>query len=199
MLTGNKADLRHFYRQRRNDLTPADHEHYSQQICQQIISFIPAHQPLSIHLFLAIEHHREVDLTPLIPLLWEQQHRLYVPRVTGNRLEHVRLLPETTLRKNHYGIPEPSPEHLAVSYETLQHIDIILTPLLVADKTGNRVGYGGGFYDRFFQEFPKAQRIGLGFFPPINAIQDCYEGDIPLDYYITPEKIFAFENRKMVR
>ena len=74
--------------------------------------------------------------------------------------------------------------------------DIIITPLLYCDNQGNRVGYGKGFYDRFFMKAKTQIKIGLSFFPPNEEIADISEADIPLDYLVTPEGVFEFSSFK---
>ncbi|MNT52815.1 5-formyltetrahydrofolate cyclo-ligase family protein [compost metagenome] len=72
-------------------------------------------------------------------------------------------------------------------------LDYVLTPLLYCDSSGNRVGYGKGFYDQFFSEYPNInKKIGLNFFPPNEIITDVYEKDVQLDAVITPNQIFKF-------
>lgn len=72
-------------------------------------------------------------------------------------------------------------------------IDVVFVPLLAFDKTGHRVGYGKGFYDDFLAKCrPQTIKIGLSFFDAEDHIEDIYQGDIPLDYCITPNKIYKF-------
>jgi 5-formyltetrahydrofolate cyclo-ligase len=68
-----------------------------------------------------------------------------------------------------------------------------VTPLLVADHQGHRLGYGGGFYDRYLSNPDiKALKAGLSFFEPIDEIPKSEPHDIPLDVLITPEKVYEF-------
>ncbi len=176
----------------RKKLSQQQIQAYSQAICRQFIAQLPE-KPTSIHLFLPMKKHHEVDLRGLLPVLWERGDQVYVPRVTSDQqLEHVRLLPETIIEENHWGIPEPVLQHLPATEEEIEAIKIVLTPLLVCDQQGFRVGYGGGFYDQLFQKYPHFEKVGVGFFEPINQIIDSYEGDIPLDRYISPMTIARF-------
>ena len=66
--------------------------------------------------------------------------------------------------------------------------------MIAFNITGNRVGYGKGFYDKFLSECkPDTIKIGLSFFEPEELISDIFEGDIKLDYCVTPKTVFQFK------
>lgn len=72
-------------------------------------------------------------------------------------------------------------------------LDMILVPLLCFDEAGYRVGYGKGFYDKFLAQVkPAAIKIGLSYFEAIPKINDRNELDVPLDYCVTPQRIYEF-------
>ena len=61
------------------------------------------------------------------------------------------------------------------------------------DEKGNRIGYGKGFYDTFLARCrPDTIKIGLSFFKPETRIDGVFKGDIPLNYCVTPEKVYTF-------
>lgn len=96
---------------------------------------------------------------------------------------------DTVYTANKFGIPEPSEGDEINPKE----IGLIILPLLSFDERGNRVGYGKGYYDRFLKKCKNgALKIGFSFFDPIEKIDDMNEHDVPLDYCITPEKIYSF-------
>ncbi|MEP6677439.1 MAG: 5-formyltetrahydrofolate cyclo-ligase, partial [Ferruginibacter sp.] len=98
---------------------------------------------------------------------------------------------DTLFEKRKYGIIEPidGPGMYA------QSIDLVLVPLLAFDKHGYRVGYGKGYYDKFFKECREDMlKIGFSFFEAEDAIDDVNAMDVKLDYCITPEKIYDFIN-----
>ena len=102
-------------------------------------------------------------------------------------MRHYEIATNTEIRISEKGIPEPV-DTLEVSADDL---DAILVPLTVADKEGNRIGYGGGYYDQFLKE-TKAIKIGLSLSNPVDSIIQTDEWDIPLDYLITPFKTFNY-------
>ena len=90
---------------------------------------------------------------------------------------------------NAFGIPEPN----GGSEISPELIDLVIVPLLCFDQSGNRVGYGKGYYDRFLKNCRKdCIKIGFSYFSPIASIDDTNEFDIPLDYGISPDAIHEF-------
>ncbi len=82
------------------------------------------------------------------------------------------------------GIPEPSNAQKA----DFEEVDLVLVPLLAADKMGNRIGYGGGFYDRLLQN-SKAAKIGLSLSTKLDKISQKEVWDIKLDGVLTPFEV----------
>ena len=99
------------------------------------------------------------------------------------------LTDNTVIKKSAWGIPEPVD---GIEIDD-RKIDVVFVPLLAFDKQGNRVGYGKGFYDNFLANCkPETLKIGLSFFEAENEILGIYEGDIKLDYCVTPKRIYKF-------
>ncbi len=188
----NKKSLRAHYKRLRQGLSKEMQAQYSALICAEVLKLLPE-KPINIHLFLPMQGAGEVDLQPLLAPLWARGDRLYIPRIKGKQLEHLPFTAKTDLVLNRWHIPEPAADYAPAPIEEIQQIDWVLTPLLICDEAGYRVGYGGGFYDQFFQAFPHLHKIGVGFFAPIAKISDRYQGDIPLDRYIMPGKKRTFK------
>jgi 5-formyltetrahydrofolate cyclo-ligase len=94
-----------------------------------------------------------------------------------------------TLHKNAYGIMEPMPSQLIEPAS----IDVVLVPLIGFDRAGHRIGFGKGFYDKYFNQFPSNRpRIGVSYFEPVPNIQDTHEFDVPLTHCITPWNSYEF-------
>ena len=142
----------------------------------------------SYHIFLSILEKREVDTSIIIKHLWDNKNKVYCSKVDGNALLHYELSPETILKKNTWGIPEPSNQ----SNLFIKNIECIFIPLLAYDFSGNRVGYGKGYYDSFLQKYSSSIKVGLSFFDPIDSIDDYANWDVPLDYIITPTYSSSF-------
>lgn len=187
----SKYQLRKHYQQKRQALSDKDIAFLSYRICQHFIRRFLTDDVKRIHLFLPIAKQKEVSLWDLIRYVWGEclPYNLFVPKVVGDELYNFPLNESTILEENHWGILEPVGE---MAY-TDNHYDVVITPLLYADSLGNRVGYGKGFYDRFFKTINKdALKVGVNFFAPDEHIADAYECDVPLDYLITPDEIIDF-------
>lgn len=115
-----------------------------------------------VMVFLPIERHHEINTWPLVQWIWQAhpQARVYAPRIVERGLEAVRITPESVFLENSWGVPEPAGGPVLGAGEGL---DLVLTPLLAFDEHGHRVGYGRGYYDRFFAAHATAQRVGLGY------------------------------------
>ncbi|HTO17169.1 MAG TPA: 5-formyltetrahydrofolate cyclo-ligase [Edaphocola sp.] len=97
---------------------------------------------------------------------------------------------DTEFEKVQYGLIEPVSEHLIRPEE----VDIVIVPLLVADRSGYRVGYGKGMYDKFLSRCRNdVFKIGFSFSNPIEQILDIDRNDISLDVLICPNQKYFFK------
>ena len=100
-----------------------------------------------------------------------------------------QLTPQTRVAPAKYGIPEPV-EPVWLPEDQITHVFV---PLLVVDRAGHRIGYGGGFYDRFLATLRQPlHKIGLSLEAPIPAIPELHSYDLPLDACVTPEGVVRF-------
>jgi 5-formyltetrahydrofolate cyclo-ligase len=124
----------------------------------------------------------EVDDLTLLKRLEKNKYTICLPVIKDNfQMDFYKWSFSDPLKINKYGIPEP--ENKSIAYP-----DILLIPLLAFDKNLNRLGYGGGYYDRLIEKFEKKKKIikiGLAFSiqkidkVPINKY------DKKLDYIVT--------------
>ncbi|WP_334064378.1 5-formyltetrahydrofolate cyclo-ligase [Alteromonas genovensis] len=106
--------------------------------------------------------------------------------------------PHTTLVKNKYNIDEP--ELACPNVVPTSNIDVILMPLVGFDSKGNRLGMGGGYYDRTlaFTQFTQQKPILIGIAHDEQEVETLpFEPwDIPLDIIVTPKRILTFSDIK---
>jgi len=186
----NKKDLRSTYRQKRKALDQSTIDSLSLEIANQTLK-LPIWEASFYHLFLTIKHLKEIETEPLMSILFGKDKHVVVPKsdISNCEMTHYLLTDNTVIKPNIWNIPEPQN---GVQVEDSQ-IQVVFVPLLAFDKNGQRVGYGKGFYDLFLKSCPNATKIGLSFFDAVDEIEDKTENDIPLDYCITPTKIYRFE------
>lgn len=185
----NKEELRKKYKQKREKLSLETIEELSLQIANQSLK-LPIWESSNYHLFLSISEKKEINTEYLLHILQGRDKSIIVPKSDFNsgELKHILLQDSTRLQTSSYGIPEP------VSGIEIQAsiIEVVFVPLLVFDVTGNRVGYGKGFYDRFLAQCSaNTIFIGLSFFEA-EPLMENSSLDIPLHYCITPFKTYTF-------
>lgn len=185
-----KLELRKKYKTLRNILSINDVDALSLTIANQLLK-LPVWDYLFYHIFLSIEEKKEVNTDFILNILSGKDKHILISKSdfeTGNMI-HFLLTDNIIIKKNSYNIPEPV-DGIEISNDK---IDVVFMPLLAFDKTGNRVGYGKGFYDRFLVNCkPETIKIGLSFFEAENEITDIFENDIKLDYCVTPDKVYQF-------
>ncbi len=191
-----KAALRRAALARRLALPPAEVARRSQQLTELLFRDFPVAEWPWLHVFLPLAAKNEPDTWRIIRRIWagELPVRLAVPVVQPDSvsLKNYELRPETRLTANRWGIPEPMAASPEIRPELLA---AVLVPLLACDRTGQRVGYGGGFYDRLLAQCrPTIPRIGLNLLdePPGDLIADVEPTDVPLTACITPGGVWRF-------
>ena len=187
----DKPTLRKKYKNLRENLSEDSVAEMSLEIANQALK-LRIWEKTYYHIFLPISDKKEVDTTYLMHILQGKDKSIVVSKTDFSTLEmkHFLLQENTLLKTSDYGIPEPV-SGIEVSPEILE---VVFVPLLAYDQNGNRIGYGKGFYDRFLEKCsPSTVFVGLSFFTPEPKIS-FEDTDIPLDYCITPEKIFDFKN-----
>jgi len=183
-----KTVLRKLFKEKRHELSPDLFERLSlslfKNVCQQF-----DFNSKNIHLFLPIAEQREIntyELKSQIELRFKDiQWVISKSNFSDQTLTHFLWKPQTIIRKNKWGIPEP----VGAKPFSIKDLDYIFVPLLVADEHGNRVGYGKGFYDRFLSQCT-AKKIGLSLFEPIKQIE-TKEFDVPLNFVASPQQVLT--------
>ena len=188
----NKKQLRLKYKKMRKEFSSEEIEAKSLDIANQLLK-------LSIwnysyyHLFLSISEKREVDTQAILHILQGKDKNVVLSKANfeSGEMHNYLLTDSTVIKKNSWGIPEPV-EGIEISPGK---IEVVFIPLLAFDKRGNRIGYGKGFYDRFLSECTKnVIKVGLSFYPAEEDLPEIGPQDVPLDFCVTPQKIYNFKN-----
>jgi 5-formyltetrahydrofolate cyclo-ligase len=186
----NKRDLRTTYKQQRKTLNQSTIDNLSLQIANQTLK-LPIWDASFFHIFMTIKHLKEIETEPLISILFGKDKNIVIPKsnISTGEMTHFLLTDNTVIKPNIWNIPEPNG---GIQIQNEQ-IEVVFVPLLAFDEKGHRVGYGKGFYDTFLKNCPNAIKIGLSFFEAEPTIEDNQTYDVPLDYCITPNRVYFFE------
>ena len=152
----------------------------------------------SKHIAIYLSNDGELDTSLLIKELWNLNHAVYLPIIhpfNGANLLFQRYEKNSPMRANRYGILEPKLNCSQIC--PLPALDYLLMPLVAFDKQGNRLGMGGGFYDRTLarlheQNWQKPQLIGLAHECQKADALPIESWDVPLETIITPDKTYCW-------
>jgi len=142
----SRSRIRQQLRQQRRGLSPAEQKQAAHSLCRQLVTSPLFLRSQRIACYFANDG--EIDLQPVINRIWRMGKECYLPILGGlahNRLDFVRYLRGEALLANRYNILEPEARHQSVPPWA---IDLVLLPLVAFDIYGNRLGMGGGYYDR---------------------------------------------------
>ncbi|AZA87122.1 5-formyltetrahydrofolate cyclo-ligase [Chryseobacterium shandongense] len=187
-----KSYLRKKYLEKRESLSDEEIFQHSENIFRNFIEYFKPLAQQKVHIFIPIHKFKEVNTGLFTDYFFSRNIKVFVPKIVDTKLIAVEIFADSKFELNNWGISEP------VSNEDsgVLDFDYIITPLLYCDKFGNRIGYGKGFYDGFFESVSKeSKKIGVNYFNPDENIDDVWEGDIPLDYLVTPRDVLSFFNK----
>ncbi|MNJ28160.1 5-formyltetrahydrofolate cyclo-ligase [Paenibacillus bouchesdurhonensis] len=149
-----KQKLRQAMKQRRSQIPELSRHEQAREASllaeQEVLQPLRSKLNRSLTVFIYASFQDEPDTSHLMNQCWMKGDRVLVPKVVGEgRLTLHELKEASDLHPGAWGIPEPA-EHTEIWPESrLPEIDLIIVPGLAYDKTGGRIGFGGGFYDRF--------------------------------------------------
>jgi 5-formyltetrahydrofolate cyclo-ligase len=179
-----KKDLRSYMKRRRSDNENRDVketlliDNVLRLLERDLSKTNGAGTRLNVMVYLSFSSEAGTD--KLIETLREKGATLYAPRVEGKEITAVAIGEDYTLSA--LGIREPVGE----KYDG--EIDVVITPLLAVDTQGNRLGYGGGYYDRFFDKYPNARRVGYCYDFQVLKNVPHTDSDKRLQYIITDKR-----------
>ena len=191
--------LRGEMRRRRARLSASEHAQYSEQICALLMRDPTYRRAKTIGLYCAVAG--EVDLTPLLTDLWERGRTACLPVVAsrGRRMTFHRVGPESELRMDRYGIPTP----VEAARVRRCELDLLLMPVVAFDASGQRIGMGAGYFDRFLAPLkhrarparPRVFGCAYGFQEVPELPRSAW--DVPLDAVVTEAGLRHFTAREM--
>ncbi|AMD00143.1 5-formyltetrahydrofolate cyclo-ligase [Halomonas chromatireducens] len=195
-LPDSRRQLRQALRRRRRSLSPREQHAAAQALCRRLRRLPEVVRARRVALYLPNDG--EIAPQPLLSWLASRSARAYLPvlkPLSHNTLWFVHYHRGTPMVRNRFGIPEPETRHGAHRARRLSTwaLDLILLPLVGFDDQGERMGMGGGFYDRSLafprRRGPRPRLIGLA--------HDCQRverlpvapWDVPLDAIVTDKRV----------
>ena len=193
----NNNAIRKKIREQRRQLSPEQRLQASLSISEAIVNsavFMRAK-----HIALYLSHDGEIDISPVFQTAWQRGKQCYLPVLNpyGKKLSFAPYTANSVMRNNRFAIPEPVVSKRALL--TPQQLNLVLTPLVAFDTHGNRIGMGGGYYDRSFaflrrqQRYKQPRLCGTGFnFQQVEQIEQ-QQWDVPLFAAFTDDGFQEFK------
>lgn len=144
-----KKQLRNELRARRHALNPTEQMQASVFLLRHLMKLPQFMRARNVALYIANDG--EIDPEPIIRQLWKMEKHCFLPVLRPDKrkdLWFVEYTADTPLTNNRFGIPEP--DFRTQHKMSAQLLDVVLMPLVGFDRTGARLGMGGGFYDATF-------------------------------------------------
>lgn len=143
-------------------------------------------------IFIYVSYDSEINTKGIINRALSDNKKIYVPRTDfkTKNMDAVEIIALAELMENSYGILEPSIEKKSINPNNL---DLIVVPGVAFDRNGGRMGYGAGFYDRYFKKLSnkKIKKLVLAYDLQVVAEVPMEECDVPVDYIITEKEFIG--------
>jgi 5-formyltetrahydrofolate cyclo-ligase len=183
--------MRQHNRKQRAGLEPQQLERASQALAHKIISLDIYRKSQRLAVYFAVNG--EISLDPVIDHALAAGKRVYLPNLDQKSLRFSPYFREQKMRINKFRLPEPD----VGDDEMLQpaQLDLVLAPLVVFDEDRNRIGMGGGFYDRSFamrKDATVSRPVLIGVAHELQKVEQIIpeDWDVRLDMVVTDQAIY---------
>lgn len=179
----------------RKGLAQADRRRMSNHIIHTLTTLPLMQQSRTVLVYCS--YRSEVETLMLLQHCLEAGKTVCVPQTlpADSRLLAVAIKdPLTDLGPGYLGIPEPLPQLVESGEVGGDRLEVVVIPGAVFDRNGNRLGYGGGYYDRFLtQDAPQALRVGLAYSRQLVQTLPALSHDVPLDLLVTEIEVLSWK------
>ena len=176
----------------RDEMPVSEREDRSARIAERVMSLPEVGRASTVMAFWAFGS--EPDTAPLIAALHALGVRVALPKIVEGDLQLRAFVPGDPVTMTSFGAGEPVDGEVIDPSE----IDVVVTPAVAFDRSGRRVGYGGGFYDRFLPKTrPDSARIGIGF--DVQLVDDDLPNghfDLRVDAVVTDAGVVRIERSR---
>ena len=174
----NKKELRRAIREKKRAMTEEEIVAKSQRLGQLLAQSQAYREAQTIYGYLP--YNQEVRTVAMLEQALRDGKRVAVPKCYGDEMRFIFMTDLTQVAKGYAGIPEPVADGPVADDETA----LVLMPGLAFDPQGHRIGYGGGFYDKFLAAEPNHPTIALCYDFQMLPSLETEEFDIPVDTVI---------------
>lgn len=171
----DKTALRKAIRKQKRAMTPEQIEEKSRLLGEKFAASEAYRRAKTIYGYLP--YNQEVRTVPMLERALRDGKRVAVPKVYGDTMKFIYMTDLSQVEKGYAGIPEPIADAPVADDETA----LVLMPGLAFDPKGHRIGYGGGFYDKFLASEPAHPTLALCYDFQMLPQLDTEEFDIPVD------------------
>lgn len=171
----DKKQLRRMIRERKRAMTEAEIQSRSEALAQLLYASEAYRNAKTIYGYLP--YNQEVRTVPMLEQALRDGKQVAVPKVFGDEMKFLYLQDLTQVAKGYAGIPEPIADEPVAEDKTA----LVLMPGLAFDPKGHRIGYGGGFYDKFLAAEPNHPTLALCYEFQLLPKLETEEHDIPVD------------------
>ena len=171
----DKTALRQLIREKKRAMTQQQILLRSERLAELFIATQAYQEARTIYGYLP--YNQEVRTVPILERAIQDGKRVAVPKVYGDTMRFIYLEDFSKVEKSSFGIPEPVADAPVAEDETA----LVLMPGIAFTQKGDRMGYGGGFYDRFLAEEPNHPTVALCYDFQILDSLPTEEYDIPVD------------------
>lgn len=177
--------IRKQMKQLRADMTRTERFEKSMQIFEQLITVPEFKRADRIYTYVSMDN--EIDTIMLIDYSLSLEKRVFVPRVSGKDMEFYEISDISELNPGYMGIYEPDINGKEPDYS---RTGFMCMPGLAFDRSYNRIGYGGGFYDRYLSVENKLYKAALAYEAQLLESIPAQDGDVRPDMIVTEESIY---------
>ena len=171
----DKKELRNAVRQRKRSMTAQEIEDKSRRLTELFLASDLYQSARTVHGYLP--YNQEVRTAAMLEQALRDGKRVAVPKVCGEEMKFIYMDDLTQVETGYAGIPEPIADGPVADDPGA----LVLMPGLAFDPEGHRVGYGGGFYDRFLEQEPNHPTLALCYDFQMFQSLKTEEHDIPVD------------------
>ncbi len=171
----DKKELRCLIREKKRAMTPEQIRDKSCELGKLFANTELYRSARTIYGYLS--YNQEVQTVPILEQALRDGKRVAVPKVYGDEMRFIYLTDLSEVAPGYAGIPEPVQDGPVARDETA----LVLMPGLAFDAQGHRMGYGGGFYDRFLEQEPEHPTVALCYDFQMLPHIPVQEHDIPVD------------------